>query len=61
MVLSRPLTADRDGGLSLAPDQVYNFSFAIHDDYSNARYHHVSLGYRLGFDDAEAEVVAVRK
>jgi cytochrome c-type protein NapC len=61
VVLSRPLAADRDGGLSLAPGQVYNFSFAIHDDYSNARYHHVSLGYRLGFDDAEAEVVAVRK
>ena len=60
VVLSRSLAADRDGELGLEPGQVYNFSFAIHDDYSNARYHHVSLGYRLGFDAAEAEVVAKR-
>jgi cytochrome c-type protein NapC len=61
VVLSRKLAADRDGELGLEPGQVYNFSFAIHDDYSTARFHHVSLGYRLGFDDAEAEVVAKRK
>jgi len=61
VVLSRPLAAVGEGGLSLDPAAVYNFSFAIHDDYSNARYHHVSLGYRLGFDGAEAEVVAVRQ
>ena len=61
VVVSRKLAADRDGELSLETGKVYNFSFAIHDDYSTARYHHVSLGYRLGFDDAEAEVVARRK
>jgi len=60
VVLSRKLAADRDGELSLEPGTIYNFSFAIHDDYSNARYHHVSLGYRLGFDDAEAEIVATK-
>jgi cytochrome c-type protein NapC len=59
--LSRPLQAAGDGQLSLDPAQVYNFSFAIHDDHSSARYHHVSLGYRLGFDNADAEIVATRK
>jgi cytochrome c-type protein NapC len=29
---------------------VYNFGFAIHEDYTNARYHYVSLGYQFGLD-----------
>jgi cytochrome c-type protein NapC len=42
-------------------DRLYNLSFAIHDDYSNARYHHVSLGYKLGFDNTSAEINAIKK
>ena len=59
--MKRKLTSDKEGDLSLAKDQVYNLGFAIHDDYSNARYHHVSLGYRLGFDNEEAEFNAVKR
>ncbi len=59
--MKRKLKSDKTGDLSLALDQVYNFGFAIHDDYSNARYHHVSLGYKLGFDNAEAEINAIKK
>jgi len=56
--LTRPLNSDKPGDLKLDTTSVYNFGFAIHDDYTNARYHHVSLGYKLGFDNAEAEVNA---
>jgi cytochrome c-type protein NapC len=56
--LKRPLKSDKPGDLTLEPGKIYNFGFAIHDDYSNARFHHVSLGYKLGFDSPEAEVNA---
>jgi len=59
--ISRPLNSDKPGDLKLDTKSVYNFGFAIHDDYTNARYHHVSLGYKLGFDNATAEVNAVKK
>ncbi|MES9858523.1 MAG: NapC/NirT family cytochrome c [Sedimenticola sp.] len=58
VAMKRKLKSDKPGDISLAKDQVYNFGFAIHDDYSNARFHHVSLGYKLGFDNAETEVNA---
>ena len=59
--MKRKLKSDKAGDVSLALDQLYNFGFAIHDDYSNARYHHVSLGYKLGFDNADAEINAIKK
>ncbi len=54
----RKLNSGKEGDIALATDQVYNFGFAIHDDYTNARYHHVSLGYKLGFDNVGVEVNA---
>lgn len=36
-----------------------SFGLAIHDDYSSARFHHVSLGYKLGLDNPDAELNAV--
>jgi cytochrome c-type protein NapC len=39
-------------------DEMYNIGFAIHDDYSNSRFHHVSLGFKLGFDNEDAEINA---
>ncbi|NNF97260.1 MAG: cytochrome C552, partial [Halobacteria archaeon] len=59
--MKRKLKSNKAGDISLALDQLYNFGFAIHDDYSNARYHHVSLGYKLGFDSDEAEINAIKK
>jgi hypothetical protein len=59
--MKRRLKSDKIGDISLKLDQLYNLSFAIHDDYSNARYHHVSLGYKLGFDNASAEINAIKK
>ena len=54
----RKLTSDKPGDISMSKDQMYNIGFAIHDDYSNSRFHHVSLGLKLGFDNEDAEINA---
>ena len=59
--MKRKLTSDQPGDVSMALDQWYNIGFAIHDDYSSSRFHHVSLGLKLGFDDEDAEINAVAK
>ncbi|UCH39707.1 MAG: NapC/NirT family cytochrome c [Gammaproteobacteria bacterium] len=55
----RKLTSDKPGDVSMATDQWYNIGFAIHDDYTSSRFHHVSLGFKLGFDDEDAEINAI--
>jgi len=57
----RPLKSKAGNNIELAFDQTYNFGFAIHDDYSNGRFHHVSLGYKLGFDNADVEINAMKQ
>ena len=59
VVVKRKLKSDKAGDISIEAGKVYNFGFAIHDDYSSARYHHVSFGYKLALDNDEAEVNAV--
>ena len=59
VTIKRKLTSDQPGDLTIEPGKVYNFGFAIHDDHSSARYHHVSLGYKLALDDEGAEINAV--
>jgi cytochrome c-type protein NapC len=59
VVMVRKLTSDNPGDISMSLDQWYNIGFAIHDDYSSSRFHHVSLGFKLGFDDEEAEINAI--
>ena len=51
VVVKRKLKSDQPGDISIESDKVYNFGFAIHDDFSNARFHHVSLGYKLALDN----------
>ncbi len=59
--MTRKLSSDKAGDLNMTLDKIYNFGFAIHDDHTNARFHHVSLGYRLGFDNTDVEVNAVKQ
>lgn len=59
VVVKRKLKSDKAGDINIEAGKVYNFGFAIHDDYSSARYHHVSFGYKLALDNDEAEVNAV--
>ena len=60
VTFTRPLAGDT-GRHALAPGKTYNFGFAIHDDHHDWRFHHVSLGYTLGLDDAKAAVKAVKQ
>ena len=57
----RKLTSDKPGDISMSTGQLYNIGFAIHDDYSNSRFHHVSLGLKLGFDNEDAEINSIGK
>jgi cytochrome c-type protein NapC len=57
--MTRKLVSDKPGDISMSSDQWYNIGFAIHDDYSSSRFHHVSLGLKLGFDDEDAEINAI--
>lgn len=59
--MKRPLSSAEKGDISLTTEQQYSFGFAIHDDFSDARFHHVSLGYKLGFDDETADINAVKR
>jgi hypothetical protein len=49
VVFTRKL-AGGEGDGTLASGSAYNFGFAIHDDSAAGRFHHVSLGYKLGID-----------
>jgi len=60
VVFKRTLKTDKAGDVSIDAGQLYNFGFAIHDDFSDARFHHVSLGYKIGLDNEKAEVNAVK-
>ncbi len=57
--MKRKLVSDQPGDISLVPGDWYNFGFAIHDDYSSSRFHHVSLGFKLALDDEDAEINAI--
>ena len=61
VTLTRPLAATQPGGISLEAGKTYTVGFAIHDDYTTARFHHVSLEYRLALDNPEAEINVVKK
>jgi hypothetical protein len=52
--------AGGEGDVTLAPGNLYNFGFAIHDDNATGRYHHVSLGYTLGID-AQGDITAAKQ
>lgn len=61
VVIKRKLKSDKPGDVNIEPGKQYNFGFAIHDDFTGGRYHHVSLGYKLALDDAAAEINAVKQ
>lgn len=61
ILMKRKLKSDKPGDVSLSLDQTYNLGFAIHDDYTSGRFHHVSLGYKLGFDNDEVEINVIKQ
>jgi len=61
VVFERTLAAGGTGDHAIAAGKLYNIGFAIHDDNAAGRFHHVSLGYTLGLDNAEANFNAVKQ
>ncbi|MCP4430364.1 MAG: cytochrome C552, partial [Gammaproteobacteria bacterium] len=57
--MTRKLISDKPGDISMNKEELYNIGFAIHDDYSSSRFHHVSLGLKLGFDNEDSEINAI--
>lgn len=53
--------AGGQGDIALAPGKTTNFGMAIHDDHTNGRFHHVSMGYSLGIDVKTADINAVKQ
>ncbi len=60
VTFTRKLAGGGEGDITLAAGKTYNFGFAIHDDHTSGRYHHVSLGYTLGID-AKADLNAAKQ
>jgi len=60
VTFTRKLAGGAPGDITMAAGKSYNFGFAIHDDYTHGRFHHVSLGYTLGLG-ADADVKAVKQ
>lgn len=58
VTFTRKLAGGGEGDIAMAKGKVYNFGFAIHDDHTHGRFHHVSLGYTLGIG-VDADVKAV--
>ncbi|MBM3554127.1 MAG: cytochrome C552 [Alphaproteobacteria bacterium] len=61
VTLKRPLKSTNPGDISIEPGKEYVIGFAIHDDFTNARFHHVSVDYRLGLDMTAAEINAQKR
>lgn len=61
VLMQRPLKSDKAGDINLEPGKVYTVGFALHDDHTSARFHHVSLELRLGLDVKDAEINAVKR
>jgi hypothetical protein len=55
ITFERALAGGGKGDHAIVPEKFYSFGIAIHEDYSNARYHYVSLGYQFALDKAGTE------
>jgi hypothetical protein len=51
--------AGGEGDIALVSSKTYNMGFAIHNDYTAGRFHHVSFGYSLGID-TKADITAAK-
>ncbi len=60
VIMSRPLKSEKKGDISIEAGKLYTVGFAIHDDYTDARFHHVSLEYHFGLDNDGADINAAQ-
>ena len=59
VTFTRPLVTGAPGDVPLEAGQTYTVGFAIHDDFSAARFHHVTLNTSLALDDDSATINVV--
>lgn len=58
VVLSRRLVLGKAGRKDIVPGKRYTVGFAIHENHTHRRFHHVSLEHTFSLDDAAADFVA---
>ncbi|MFV0332577.1 MAG: NapC/NirT family cytochrome c [Tropicimonas sp.] len=58
-VIKRPLVTGAPGDVAIEAGQVYTVGFAIHDDFTTGRFHHVSLDWKMALDDPAAGINVV--
>jgi cytochrome c-type protein NapC len=61
VVLSRALKPGKPGYKDVVAGKTYTIGFAVHDDYANHRFHHVSFEHTLVLDEGKADLVAVKR
>lgn len=59
VTFTRKLAGGGEGDINLVSGKTYNMGFAIHNDHSAGRFHHVSFGYSLGID-TKADITAAK-
>ena len=57
VVIARTLKGSAPGEVTFEPGKKYIISFALHEDFTASRFHHVSLAYEFALD-GEGEIVA---
>jgi hypothetical protein len=55
VTFERELAGKGTGDHTIAAGKMYNFGVAIHEDFSSARYHYVSVGYQFALDEQGKE------
>jgi hypothetical protein len=61
VTFTRKLAGGGAGSHAIRPGKSYAVGFAIHDDWANERYHHVSLGYSMAMDNPKADINIVKQ
>lgn len=58
VVLTRKLLTNSPGHKNIVPGKTYTVGFALHDDHTERRFHHISLEHTLVLDQGEADIMA---
>lgn len=56
VTFERNLAGSGTGDHTISEGKLYNFGFAIHEGYTDARHHYVSLGYTFGLNKEMPEL-----
>lgn len=59
VVLARKLRAGSAVHKDIIPEKIYSVGFAIHDDFTNHRFHYVSFEYSLRLNAGPADFIVV--